>query len=257
MFLFVTFVKKQFLVLNCRDSNCHADNCPTIPNSGQEDSDSDGIGDACDDDIDNDGITNVNDNCPRYPNPSQLDDDDDGVGDECDNCPTIYNPSQDDSCIVVDSDGDGVSDEDDNCVDVFNPDQLDFDLDGVGDLCDDDDDDDGIADDVDDCSRVYNPEQLGCGPDSDADGTPDEFDICPNDALISSPSFTGYETILLDPEGSSQLDPYWIVLNEGRELIQSVNADPGLAIGNHNVQGKCLKYYKKGQFIIFQMSCTF
>ena len=60
------------------------DNCPNTFNDGQEDQDTDGVGDACDDDIDGDGYLNPNDNCPTNANPNQEDQDTDGVGDACD-----------------------------------------------------------------------------------------------------------------------------------------------------------------------------
>jgi hypothetical protein len=178
------------------------DNCPTIPNASQVDTDADGSGNACDacpadpfNDGDGDGICGNVDICPNVVNPGQEDSDGDGVGNACneaddpdgddfataqDNCPSVFNPNQADGdgdsfgdvCDVCplnvenDADGDGICESDDNCPLTANANQLDSDQDGAGDACDPDDDNDGVLDADDNCPLDANPDQ----GDSDGDG---------------------------------------------------------------------------------------
>ena len=65
-----------------------ADNCPTIAGNGQPDTDGDGKGDACDDDIDGDGWTNAYE-ATVGTDPGKADSDGDGKADPADACPTV------------------------------------------------------------------------------------------------------------------------------------------------------------------------
>ncbi|MGB1231796.1 MAG: reprolysin-like metallopeptidase [Winogradskyella sp.] len=102
---------------------------------------------------------------------SVTDNDNDGVPNDDDNCPETANADQSDidmdgigDVCDDDIDGDGILNGNDNCVTIPNIDQADNDMDGIGDLCDVDDDNDTILDDDDNCPFIANPSQ------SDIDG---------------------------------------------------------------------------------------
>jgi len=253
--------------LSCSDIHCRQDNCPTKPNSGQEDLDNNGIGDACEvsiqpvvtttvlppctntltsnciPDSDGDGIENSVDNCPDVPNKDQTNSDGDELGDACDNCPSVTNAGQEDADQDMvgdacdndnDRDRDGVQDDIDNCPDVPNADQLNSDDDALGNACDDDADNDGIPNVHDICWLVSNPSQKKsdhCLNDIDNDGIDNILDNCPNNTMITRTDFRTFQKVPLDPLGSSQKDPVWVIKNDGAEITQTENSDPGLFFG--------------------------
>jgi hypothetical protein len=157
-----------------------------VANETQIDTDGDGVGNVCEDeDIDKDGDVNA-----------------------ADNCPTLYNPSQNGAASrgtvcaeLVDRDGDQVIESIDNCprygaglflcspagedttcpnpgvatplaATTYNPQQEDNDADGIGDKCDSEDFDlDLVVNVVDNCPATYNPAdpQFAVQTDSDLD----------------------------------------------------------------------------------------
>ena len=163
------------------------DNCPTVPNGAQVNTDvspgtpgiaGDQFGDACDPDDDNDGVADAApDNCRVVYNPTQVDTDGDGHGD---------------ACPPVDTDGDGRLDEDDNCPQLANPGFADLDGDDKGDACDRDDDNDFFDDVVDNCPTVWNPTTSTAPPYVQADADGDGIgSACDPYELIGNPTPIG------------------------------------------------------------------
>jgi hypothetical protein len=94
------------------------DNCPLVQNATQLNLDGDSFGDACDDDIDGDNITNTEDSFP-YNEAEWADNDLDGIGDNADydddndGMPDVYEETVGLNPLVADAnadtDGDGLS----------------------------------------------------------------------------------------------------------------------------------------------------
>lgn len=213
------------------------DNCTLIANSDQQDNDFDGYGDRCDGDFNNngtvdssdedyflfmynntfgffqeadfnsDGIVNSEDLAlfsgfiGLPPGPSQIGDlDRDGTLDPLDNCRLVVNTNQADfdingvGDVCDDQDGDTIFDATDNCLFVRNIEQTDGDNDGYGNICDGDLNNDGVVDNQDKNLLVNLIGTSDPNADINGDGFIDTSDQVLIEALIdlpAGPSLTG------------------------------------------------------------------
>ncbi|MAD60256.1 MAG: hypothetical protein CMH49_01920, partial [Myxococcales bacterium] len=164
------------------------DNCPLANNGDQQNTDAelvangntlilaDGLGDACDNDDDNDGLSDNAEVGITFTNSLNPDTDNDGHRDDTDNCPVNNNPDQ----LNTDKElsDRGVPIQGDNLGDICD---LDDDNDTVNDIDDNDSLNptrcqDADGDTCDDCSRDFRPNILNDGDNFDSDNLCDAGD---------------------------------------------------------------------------------
>lgn len=177
------------------------DSCAGISNPKQEDLNSNGFGDACDSDLDGDGIPNATNSggSTSSVRSAALSMATTGADDTRSGDQFPYDTDNDgqDNKVDLDDDSDQVPDTSDNCVLVSNGPQVDTDGDSIGDACDLDDDQDSSPDQIEQFAGsktldgASTPELLGNGAtcsdsaDNDKDGQADSNDDGYNEGMQS------------------------------------------------------------------------